>query len=200
MVATRRLPGTKDPRRNRVLQKKALPRRLKQKPYSDEVCWEVVALWLSGLSQKDIVSFLERCDEAISPAKVKRVVEFFATNGTIPNGKRGTPPLFGKEHKKLLRGILSIDSTLYIHEIQAIFRQTVQEDIPASTILYNLHHGLRDGPWTLKRVQIANANRRQDEIDTYCETVSNLFARQLLFLDETTKENRTAQRKFGWGP
>jgi len=135
---------------------------------------------------------------AVSLSVIRRALQNYRAFGVVSNPSLAPPGrkrLLTGNDLQYIRNALDANPCLYLDEIQSKLHMYCNVDVSISTLSR-----------TIKRLKISHkqASRQASERDeaarlafrTYVAT--HLQARQLVFIDEGAKDERIADRRFGW--
>lgn len=150
------------------------------------------------LSVKEICKIL-----GIQKTTVYKTLEYYCRFDTTVNpdadlSRVRRPRILKSTHISFIRKLLSKDKELYIDEIQDRLEETYGIKISVTTL------------WrTMQRLQFSHKQtspRAMERDSTKCAIYMNEIADiapdpdMLMFTDESSKDERTATRRFGWSP
>jgi len=128
---------------------------------------------------------------------LRRVWLNFRTYGTVhkPKGELRVRKL-SPDDLAWLRLYLSVNSSLYIDEIQSAIWFHRNKNVSASTVL----RAIKEFGWTRKKAfPLAKEASPQQQAD-FISRMQQYSAEQLVFIDEVRTDKRTYTRKYAWSP
>ncbi|KDQ08220.1 hypothetical protein BOTBODRAFT_91589, partial [Botryobasidium botryosum FD-172 SS1] len=154
-----------------------------------------VALLADGSSHREVADFLDVAINSISNWST-----LLSDTGAVvrpPSSIRGRPRLLSARILDAIALLLREHPTLYLDELARWISTHYNVTISLST----LQHNLRDTGLTNKVVQKAPIERDAVRREAWVDYMSTYYvARQLVFVDESSVDNRTLHRNRGWAP
>ena len=155
-------------------------------------------LWLCSHAALDDATLSDLFD--VSERSIQRWTSDLKQFGDIrppTNVVQGRPRLLSGDQVDGLLSELKDFPDLTLAEMQDWVLITHDLDISKSA----LHNLLRDVAWTHKLLQKAASERNEEVRRAFTDFVkANILASMVVSVDETSKDNRTIFRRFGWAP
>ncbi|KAK3735150.1 hypothetical protein QZH41_010929 [Actinostola sp. cb2023] len=154
--------------------------------------WRVVMLTLKGLGVKEISDRL-----LVGKTFVKKVRLFYQQTGSVAydeTNNRGKSRSLTAWEQLVIRRIIEQNPGLYLDEIAEWFYSMIGHQIKTPTLhKYLLRMGL-----SRKKLHVIANQRSEERRAEYRRKIADYHPDQLLFIDESSKDDRTFQRQYAW--
>lgn len=155
-------------------------------------------LWLRSYAALDDISLSDLFD--VSERSIQRWASNLEQFGDITppaNGILGRPRLLSGDQVDGLLSELRDFPELTLSEMQDWVLITHDLEISKTA----LHHLLRDVAWSRKLLRKAASERNEEDRTAFMDFIkANILASMVVAVDETSKDNRTIFRCYGWAP
>ncbi|CAB4483505.1 unnamed protein product [Rhizophagus irregularis] len=165
------------------------------KQYSKDFKWRVVYLWNDGYSLEQISKVLY-----ISRRTIYRILNYYILWKDVKNPiqkLKGQKKIFNNSDLKILIGIVKENPDVYLDEMVAEIARRTGKEVSITTVWRSLKYcGI-----TRKKLEKHAKERSEILRSHYIMTVGSHFQpEQLIFLDESAKDERTPCRQYGYSP
>jgi transposase len=128
--------------------------------------------------------------------KRKAVIRRIALTGIDNRSKGGRPKIIIPEILEYAIALIARDSTLYLDEVaDYLFMEFgIQLDIPQVSRLW------KQAGVSHKKLSVQARQRNEVLIAAWTFKMTTWDVRQLVFVDESAYNERTGDRRYGWGP
>lgn len=155
-------------------------------------------LWLRSHAALDDITLSDLFD--VSHRSIQRWASNLKQFGDVvplANGEQGRPRILSGDQVDGLLSELNDFPDLTLAEMQDWVLITHDLDISKSA----LHCLLQDVAWTRKVLQKAASERNEDDRRAFMTFIQeNILASMVVAVDESSKDNRTIFRHYGWAP
>ena len=160
------------------------------KSYPVEIRWRVVFLRNDNYSIKEIARTLR-----VGQTFVKKILSLYHTTLGVEYEAhhKGRPRIIKGQDNVLIRTLVDKYPEIYLDELRDWMHHITGKEYTITT----LHRFLRKSGLTVKKMHVIARQRNELLRSSYRRLVSDFHQHQFLFIDESAKDDRTFQRKFG---
>jgi len=134
------------------------------------------------------------------PSTVYRNLRIFRRTGSVEGGERpGPPKKLTPSEVRRLKTMIDEDPTGFYDEYAVLLSRELNKSVSVPTVY---RYMTRDLKYSRKKLHKIAQERRVDLRAAFLRGISEQGLRpaQLVFVDETSKDDRTARRTYAYGP
>ncbi|CAB5381930.1 unnamed protein product [Rhizophagus irregularis] len=163
------------------------------KTLAEDLKWRIILLYNDGYSRKQIAKLLY-----IGETLVNKVINIYAKWGCVVNPWRRLPgkkKVFNRSDMNILREIVSENVDYYLDEYIEVMQVRTGKRVSVPTLWRSLAYcGI-----TRKKLQKAAAERNELLRSAFIASIGHYRIDQLVFMDESSKDERTSTRLYERG-
>eukprot|EP00732_Lithocolla_globosa_P003604 Lithocolla_globosa_v1_NODE_2963_length_1811_cov_4.533030.p1 type:complete len:232 gc:universal NODE_2963_length_1811_cov_4.533030:796-1491(+) len=161
-------------------------------PYGSDVRWRVVSKWQNGITNRQIMRDLDVGKTFVN--KIKRLYRRFGDVWDPFAKSKGVKPCLSSATMEFLSDLMTETPDLLLDEIQLEVEAFAGFEVDRSTVW----RALKKIGITWKKLTRVASERNELLVAHFLCRIAKYHVRHIVWFDETSKDNRTLLRKYGW--